>query len=75
METNDVASKRYGSKRRSRGPSFAEESSREREVKRRFGLRNTRAREERMARLKEKDDAKRKVDSREGVHLRAPGKD
>ena len=54
-----------GSKRRSQGLSYKEELKRESEAKRRYGLRNTRAREERMSTLKD-GDAKRKVDSGTG---------
>ena len=50
-----------GSKRRSRDLSYEEDLARAREAKRRYGLRTTRAREERMAKSKD-DDAKRKVD-------------
>ena len=50
-----------GSKRRSRCLSYEGELTREREAKRRYGLRNTRAREERLAMLKNAEDAKRKV--------------
>ena len=55
-----------GSKRRRRSLSYEEELTRVREVKRRYRLRSTRAREERMASLKKADDAKRKVDSNAG---------
>ena len=55
-----------GSKRRSRDLSYDEDLTRAREAKRRYGLRSTRAREERLERLKENDDAKRKADDGAG---------
>ena len=55
-----------GSKRRSRDLSYDEDLTRAREAKRRYGLRSTRAREERLERLKENDGAKRKADDGAG---------
>ena len=54
METKVSASGSRRSKRRSRGLLYEEELSREREAKRRYGLRITPAREERLALLKQR---------------------
>ena len=63
-ETKEKSGSR-GSKRRSQGLSYKEELKRESEAKRCYGLRDTRAREERMAKLKDVS-AKQKVDSGAG---------
>ena len=73
METEEVTSGSRGP-RRSRRLFYEEETSREREAKRRYCLRNTQARVERMAGLKEADDGKRKVDDGVGSSSRASRK-
>ena len=60
MEVEEPVSRGRGSKRRSWESSYDEEVSREREAKRRYGLRSTRAREQRMSDIKKAADAKRK---------------
>ena len=63
METEEVVSDSRGSKRRrSQALSYEREMSRVTAAKRRYNLRDTRAREERMANLKEAEDSKRKAD-------------
>ena len=63
METEEVVSESRGSKRRrSQALSYEREMSRVTAAKRRYNLRDTRAREERMANLKEAEDSKRKAD-------------
>ena len=62
METGEMSSARRGPKRRcSPGLSYNEESSRTKMVKKLYNLRSTRAREERLTRLKEAEDSKRKA--------------
>ena len=66
METVEKASKSRGSKRRrGRALSYETEMSRVTEAKRRYNLRDTRAREERMTNLKEAEDSKRKAEGAE----------
>ena len=70
MKTHEVASKGRGSKRRTWTLSYEEELAREREARRHYNLRSTRARVERMERLKKAEDPKRKGDGEDGS---APG--
>ena len=56
------ASRSGGASRRTQALSYQDEMSRETEAKRRYGLRSTRARKERMEGLKEADKAKRKAE-------------
>ena len=70
MKTHEVASKASGSKRRTWTLSYEEELSREREARRHYNLRSTRARVERMERLKKAEDPKRKGGGEDGG---APG--
>ena len=66
METVEKASKSRGSKRRrGRALSYETEMSRVTEAKRRYNLRDTRAREERMTNLKDAEDSKRKAEGAE----------
>ena len=68
METEEVVSDSRGSKRRrSQALSYEREMSRVTAAKRRYNLRDTRAREERMANLKEAEDSKRKADVAESL--------
>ena len=66
METEELVSGSRGSKRRrSQALSYEREMSRVTGTRRRYNLRNTRAREERMVNLKEAEDSKRKADEAE----------
>ena len=66
METEELVSGGRGSKRRrNQALSYEREMSRVTGTRRRYNLRNTRAREERMVNLKEADDSKRKADDAE----------
>ena len=62
METGEMSSASRGPKRRrSPGLSYNKESSRTKMVKKLYNLRSTRAREERLTRLKAVEDSKRKA--------------
>ena len=66
METEELVSGSRGSKRRrNQALSYKREMSRVTGTRRRYNLRNTRAREERMVNLKEAEDSKRKADDAE----------
>ena len=66
METEELVSGSRGSKRRrNQALSYEREMSRVTGTRRRYNLRNTRAREERMVNLKEAEDSKRKADDAE----------
>ena len=67
------ASRSGGASRRTQALSYQDEMSRETEAKRRYGLRSTRARKERMEGLKEADKAKRKAEKgKAGGSSKAP---
>ena len=66
METEELVSGSRGSKRRrNQALSYEREMSRVTGTRRRYNLRYTRAREERMVNLKEAEDSKRKADEAE----------
>ena len=66
METEELVSGSRGSKRRrNQALSYEREMSRVTGTRRRYNLRNTRAREERMVNLKEAEESKRKADKAE----------
>ena len=66
METEEMSSEGRGSKRRrSQALSYETEMSRATGTRRRYNLRNTRAREERVENLKKAEDSKRKADEAE----------
>ena len=72
METGGESEARGSKRRRGQGSSYKEELTRISEVDRRYNLRNTRARRERLERLK--DDAKRKGSDDAGISSTGPRK-
>ena len=73
-EVEEPAPRSRGSRRRTRALSYQDEMSRETEARRRYNLRSTRAREERMEGLKEADKAKRKAEGKAGSSSKASGR-